>query len=410
MSGSQPGAGAGAGSGVAAPLAIVGVIFGGGALFSGAWLGGTLGAATASGGWAPPPFSVRSAVHLVTGGPSALWPTAPTGALIGMLLLLVLLVAALVVGGVWAWRRFGPRPGLAGAREMSAMTQEAAEAKARRLRPGLESVKELHPRDRGVRLGALRPVDGGPLGPHLYGSDEDTFTAVMGPRAGKSTSLAIPTLLSAPGPALLTSNRNDVYSVTTRARARTGNVFTFDLQHIAYAPRDFWVDLLATARSVEGARRLAMHFINADSDTRGQDDFWNKAGGNTLTALFHAAALSGATVLDVLAWLDAPSDRAPVNALKDHNPAMASRLAATVSGAVETRDGIYETARQATSCLLDPQIAAWVLPDKHRAEFKPYDFVTSADTVYLLSKDGGGSAAAICAAVADAIFRAGTIA
>ncbi len=90
------------------------------------------------------------------------------------------------------------------------------------------------------------------------------------------------------------------------------------------------MDLLASARSIEGAARLAMHFINADSDTRGQDDFWNKAGSNTLMALFHAAAVSGATMLDVLRWLDTPADRAPVNALKGPNPALASRLASTV--------------------------------------------------------------------------------
>ncbi|MEV6672862.1 TraM recognition domain-containing protein [Streptomyces sp. NPDC051162] len=402
MSSSQPSAG---GAGTAAPLAIVGAIFGGGALFTGAWLGGTLGAALAGGGWAPPPFTLPSAVHLVTRGPSALWPAAPTGAVTGMLVLLVLLAAAATAGGIWAWRHFSPRTGLGRARDMAALGPKEAEARARKLRPALADVKEIAPKDLGVRLGRLEPS-----GPNLYGSDEDTFTAVMGPRAGKSTSLAIPVLLDAPGAALLTSNRNDVYATTRRARERAGNTWTLDLQQVAYAERELWWDILSSARSVEGARRLAMHFVNADADTRTKDDFWQKAGSNTLMALFHAAALSGATVLDVLAWLDTPSDRAPVNALKAHNPAMASRLASTVSGAVETRDGIYETARQATSCLLDPQIAAWVTPDKHRPQFDPYAFVTSTDTLYLLSKDGGGSAAAICAAAADIVFRGATIA
>jgi type IV secretory pathway TraG/TraD family ATPase VirD4 len=139
-------------------------------------------------------------------------------------------------------------------------------------------------------------------------------------------------------------------------------------------------------------------------------DFWSQAAKNTLAALFHAAAISGATVNDVLAWLATPSDRAPVNALRGHNDALADQLASTVAGAPETRDGIYETARQAVACLLDPQVAAWVTPDPSRPQFEPQKFVVSRDTLYLLSKNGGGSAAGVIAAVTDAIFRAGVAA
>ncbi|GAA2105629.1 hypothetical protein GCM10009801_81820 [Streptomyces albiaxialis] len=400
-----------AGAGAAAPATILGIIIGAAVLGTASWLGGTLGAALGGGGWAPPPYSIATGVDFLKGGPSALWPEAPTGGLVGMLVLLVLVAVSLVVAGVLLWRRFRPGSGLGGRREMRALGKKAAEERARQLRPELAKVKELETRDLGVRLGELAPngVDG-PFGPELYGSDEDTYTVVMGPRAGKTSGLAVPILLDAPGAALLTSNRNDAYAITRRERARHGTTHTFDLQQITYAERDVWVDLLSSARSIEGASRLAMHFINADSDTRAADDFWAKAGSNTLMALFHAAAVSGATFDDVLRWLDTPADRAPVNALKSSNPALASRLSSTVAGAVETRDGIYETARQATNCLLDPEIRAWVTPDKSRPKFDPYAFVTSKDTAYLLSKDGGGSAAAITASIADLIFRGGTLA
>ncbi len=86
--------------------------------------------------------------------------------------------------------------------------------------------------------------------------------------------------------------------------------------------------------------------------------------------------------------------------------AVAAQLQGTVSGATETRDGIYETARQYASCLLDPEVAAWVTPTTNVPQFKPADFATSRDTLYLLSKDGGGSASAIIAAAADAVMRA----
>lgn len=397
--------------GDAAPWLIIGVLGGGAGLFGLAWLGGTLGAAVAGAGWSPPPASVQSAFDLITKGPSALWPDSPTGALVGLVLVLVVGLGGLIALGLLIWRRMRPSSGLGGRKEMSALGKKEAESRARQLRPELAKVRHLERQDVGMQLGELAPNGpAGPFGPSLYGSDEDTFCVVMGPRAGKTSGVAVPILLDAPGAALLTSNRNDAYAITRRERARHGVTHTFDLQQITYAKRDVWVDLLSSARSIEGASRLAMHFINSDGDTRGQDDFWAKAGSNTLLALFHAAAVSGATIEDVLRWLDTPADRAPVNALKNSNPALASRLASTVAGAVETRDGIYETARQATNCLLDPAIRAWVMPDKYRPRFDPYEFVSSKDTVYLLSKDGGGSAAAVTASIADMIFRGGTLA
>ncbi len=47
-------------------------------------------------------------------------------------------------------------------------------------------------------------------------------------------------------------------------------------------------------------------------------------------------------------------------------------------------------------------------PQKDVAEFRPSQFVTSTDTLYLLSKDGGGGASALIAACADAVMRAAT--
>ena len=51
--------------------------------------------------------------------------------------------------------------------------------------------------------------------------------------------------------------------------------------------------------------------------------------------------------------------------------AIADQLQGTVRGAVETRDGIYETARQYVACLLDPEIVAWVTRDPDLPQFQP---------------------------------------
>lgn len=394
----------GGGGELAAPLAIVGVVFGGGALFAAAWLGGTLGVLVAGGGWHPPAFSVASVFRLVSGGPAKLWPGHATAATAGLVVLLVLVLALLGAGGWVVWRQwFSHRAGLAGLREMAPLAPKETAARARGLRPSLGGAAEVTADDTGLLLGNLDAA----RGPELRASWEDVLLAIMAPRSGKSSAIAVPAVTRAPGAVVLTSNKPDVYAVTRRTRTTVGTVWLLDPQGITHSDRALWWDMLASARTIEGAGRLASHFIAATTDEKSRGDFWMGAAKNLLTALFHAAAISGGSVADVLVWLSTPSDRGPVQALKAAGKeALAQQLASTVAGAADTRDGIYETARQCVACLLDPETLAWVTPDPRGREFRPDAFVRSRDTLYLLSKDGGGSAAGVIAAAADAVLRA----
>ncbi|MGW3459245.1 type IV secretory system conjugative DNA transfer family protein [Streptomyces olivaceoviridis] len=391
----------------AAPWAIVAMAALAMTVFGGIWLGGTLGAAVSGAGWDPPPFAMSTFSELTEHGTGSLWPRASafavwtgTGAVFAAALLPPVLVARRLI------TRQGRPKGLAGRRELAAMTPQGVAARARELRPSLKGVAELHPDDTGNLLGDLAPD-----GPELRSSYEDVELDLMAPRAGKSTGIAVPRVLRARGAVLLTSNKSDVYAVTRARRAEVGKVWTFDPQGIAHAPRDMWWDMLAECTSIEGARRLAGHFVASVNDDASKKDFWISAAQNTLTALFHAAARGGASVLDLLAWLADPADRTPLDMLRDARmTALAEQLQGTVRGAVETRDGIYETARQCVSCLLDPEIVAWVTPDPRLPQFRPEEHVLGTDTLYLLSKDGGGSAAGVIAGLADATMRAGVVA
>lgn len=389
------------------PWIIPGVAVLVGGTFTGAWLGGTLGAAVSTGGWNPPPFSLDTLATLVKDGPQALWPTASSGAVtagiatvFGVFIALVITLIILVRGRV-------RRPdGLAGRKELAGMLPKGAAERARALRPSLAKAAKLEPDETGNLLGNLEPN-----GPELRSSYEDVELDLMAPRAGKSTGIAVPRVLRARGSVLLTSNKADVYSVTRAERERTGQVWVFDPQGIAHTPRGMWWDMLADAATIEGARRLAGHFVGAVNDDASKRDFWISAAQNTLTALFHAANRGGRGIDEVLAWLADPADRTPIDLLRDAAmPALADQLQGTIQGAVETRDGIYETARQCAACLLDPAIAAWVTPDPRMPQFLPEQHVLSRDTLYLLSKDGGGSAAGVIAAAADSILRAGVVA
>lgn len=376
-------------------------------IFAVLWLGGTVGAAVTGYGWHPPPFAMHVYMALLSGSSEAVWPGVPQLATYGgavaltpIALVPVIIAARAVVASV---RR--PK-GLARPVELKAMMAKAIEARARALRPSLAGRPDLDADDTGNLLGDLVPS-----GPELRSSFEDVELDLMAPRAGKSTGIAIPRVLRAPGSVLLTSNKSDVFTVTRQERAKAGRVWTFDPQGIAYTPRQMWWDMLADCHTTEGARRLAGHFVSSVNDDSSKKDFWIAAAQNTLTALFLAASRGGATVSDLLTWLADPGDRAPIDLLRDVGmDAMAEQLQGTVRGAVQTRDGIYETARQCVACLLDPGILAWVSRDPYSPEFLPEEHVLSRDTLFLLSKDGGGSAAGVIAGLADSTIRAGVVA
>lgn len=344
--------------------------------------------------------------------PDVLWPhLSPTALLVGARVVPGLLSVCLTVLGLVLWVRLrgGAENGLARKADLAPLLDKEITAKARSLRPSLSGRegKEVTPADLGILLGTLSPGRA-----NVRASWEDVIVAIMAPRSGKTSGLAIPAILAAPGPVLLTSNKaaNDAFTATVDARAEVGTIWTLDPQQIAHHPREMWWDILADARDLTGAKRLAGHFVAASVDESNGSDFWSTAGSNTLGALFLAAASHRRPITDVLVWLASPADRTPVDLLTDAgHDAVAAQLQGTVSGATETRDGIFETARQYASCLLDPDVAAWVTPRKGLPEFDPFAFAMSRDTLYLLSKDGGGSASAIIAAAADAVMRAAVV-
>ncbi|NHC47164.1 TraM recognition domain-containing protein [Motilibacter aurantiacus] len=194
-----------------------------------------------------------------------------------------------------------------------------------------------------------------------------------------------------------------------RAQDTGERVWVFDPQGIAHAPRTWWWNPLAAVNSVEEAERLASHFVLT---VEGKDgDIWGPAGASLLSTLIMAAKVSGGTLLDVYTWLNDDSDPTPGTLLKQHgHPLLAKEFEGTRTMAHETRASVYFTARTATKCLRNPQITSWVtppLPGEDVEEIDTAAFPLSRQTLYLLSKDGGGSAAPLVAALTDRMMREG---
>lgn len=368
-------------------------------LSASSWAGAAAGAVLT--GEDPAPASPITVYRMATDW-SAVWPHSQTASAVGAGLVDAAVVAALV-WGLWAGLRWFHNPShLATLHQVRELTPQHAARTATRLRASLKGTKpkEIKTADRGVLLG-----DHLPSGVELRGSDEDTYVAIMAPRAGKSTSLAIPVAEEAPASLLLTSNKPDVYAATLASRSRVGQAWILDTQGVAQSERGMWWDMIAQAETLEGAERLASHFVTQITSDQA-DPFWSQAAGDLLVGLFRAAWWDGGSVRDVMKWLSDPNEKAPMRVLHQHEPVLAEQVESSINIAEETQSGIYQNARTAVSALRDEKVLAWVTPDKHRPRFDPEHFATSRDTLYLLSKKGG-PASAVVAGLADAVFTAG---
>jgi type IV secretory pathway TraG/TraD family ATPase VirD4 len=377
-----------------------------------AWLGAGIAAALA--GRHVPSFGERWVLSVARWHTSQAWPGTPTPLVV--LIAVALACAAGTVGAV-AWRIIAtriPRPGdpvaaLAVNPQLKPLTPVPAARTAIRLRPSLAraSPRLLPADDTGLLLGDLKRPSG--RGPALFASWEDTITAFMAPRSGKTTALSIPYVLSAPGAAVATSNKADLWAATAQQRAEAGStVWLFDPQRITGARQRWWWNPLAGLTTVEAAHRLAAHFVlTVDDNTR--RDLWGPAAQDLLCALFLAAASSGRSLRECGRWLADAGSPVPAELLDTAGfHALAASLRGAQHGAPETRDGIYQTARTAAKCLNDEDIMPWVIPPRRQPlpVFDPAAFATGRGALYLLT-ESRSAASPLIAALTDRVMRAG---
>ena len=377
-----------------------------------AWLAARL-AAALSGGHVLP-FSESWVISLARWRTSQAWPGTPT---ILVVVIAVALAGAAVTAGTVVWRIIAartPRPGdpvaaLAVNPQITPLTPVPAAKTAIRLRPSLAgaSPRALPAGDTGLLLGDLKRPAG--RGPALFASWEDTITAFMAPRSGKTTALSIPCVLSAPGAVVATSNKADLWAATAQLRAGSGStVWLFDPQRITGSGQRWWWNPLAGLATVEAAHRLAAHFVlTVDDNTR--RDLWGPAAQDLLCAVFLAAASSGRSLRECGRWLADAGSPIPAELLDAAGfGALAASLRGAQNGAPETRDGIYQTARTAAKCINDEDIMAWVTPPRGKdlPAFGPAAFAAGRDTLYLLT-ESRSAASPLIAALTDTVMRAG---
>lgn len=268
-----------------------------------------------------------------------------------------------------------------------------------------------------ARLGVTSSIGlqiGETLRPHIpvYATWEDMWTIIAGPRTGKTTSLAVPSIAAAPGALIVTSNKPDIVQDTRAYRAQRGRCWVFNPQQVANDEPTWWWNPLSSVVDDVSAEKLARHFSSGSREPGAKTDaYFDNAGVNLLKALLLAAALGGKNITQVASWLYDASDREPL-ALLDRNgtdwPLIREALADTMALPEKQRAGVYGTAQQMAACLTNSHVVPWVCKkgdEDTRPEFNHRDFVTSSDTLYSLSREGAGTAGPLVLALTAAVIE-----
>lgn len=295
-----------------------------------------------------------------------------------------------------------------------ASSREIAELEYKAVRKGAKRLirNDLAEKFPGLRFGTSM------RGKPLFGTWEDLFLVIYGPRSGKTSSVVIPAIVEAPGVVVTTSNKPDVVLSTMEFRKTTGKVWVFDPQDIAVSIEGLeqWMfDPLDMVRRDpndmdSAAKSLADIFLAGSRDPEGKSDAYFEAKGSGLLAQFFlAAALDNRPITDVFSWVSDDNDRTPIGILEAHPQwaYLADDLRAVYSVTEKTRSGIFSQAQQMAESLGKFSARKWITPSSDRHRFSPAEFVrSSGDTMYLLSEDTkGASVSPLTTALIAAIMQ-----
>jgi type IV secretory pathway TraG/TraD family ATPase VirD4 len=338
---------------------------------------------------------------------TAPWPPAATWTSIAAVIVSLTLFTVLLA---WRARRASIKRSNAAIKHMATK----AETKVLRARVRAKQTARLHPAVGQMPCGQTVARIIGSRSQWVYQGWEETGVYVFGTRRGKTTGIVVRHCIEAPGACIMTSNKVDGVREVIAGRRSRGTVYIFDPNGIyrdEITP-DFAYNPLDDVKTLEDASELAHIF---EASTRGEADKGGDAqfetdGRDLLAALLLAAALENLGLAIVYRWVSSNFGKEAQNILNEHGFAGAAlTVAGVLNSAEKTMQSTFSTARRMASALKNDRLVAWTDTRTGSSDgirhFDPAQFVTSTDTLILLSKDGAGSGGAILTAFVRAIGK-----
>ncbi|GAA1384665.1 hypothetical protein GCM10009661_66490 [Catellatospora chokoriensis] len=248
----------------------------------------------------------------------------------------------------------------------------------------------------------------------VYTSYERMVLLLAPTQAGKTVTMAN-FLVDARGAAVATTTKVDLVDLTVAARVPIGPVYVFNPEQLGdgsdrYRSNLRWNPIIGCEDPTEARQRAANMVAGARGmGGVGDREFWEGQAVRVLGAALHAAALGGATMMDVLTWVSRPEDHDnEVRSMLRRSlasEAMIENWSHLASTNVATRTSITTGVIPALEWLQDPTVAAVALGAAEE-QFDVAQFIREKGTLYLLANDREhGGVAPLFSALVSAIFE-----
>lgn len=371
---------------------------------------GHLAARVADGAW--PSYEPGDApgilMRLITepGDPGAAWEPVngggrPPGPVAWWVTFLVVVVV-LAVPTILVWRRLRRRAdidgaGIAGGAEDGEVDDRAAGAltggKSRHRRwGGRREARRLQRSPDGSRGGVVVGVHG----KRTLTLDPLESLMVVGPaHTGKTSGIAIPTLLDWPGPAVAASTKGYLMDQTIGWRSQVGEVLVYDPAGVSGYDRAGWSPLhdcgtwqgaLRTAQQLTAAAKASVggQLDGGDPDHITQGALWSGAMSLALAPYLYAAAADGRTMIETAEWLEREERDEILAILSPVDEVAAHAHETTFFRDDPARSAYFHVMFQVLSVYSDPTVAATA--DRHN--MTPSELLDRGrDTVYLTAPE-----------------------
>jgi type IV secretion system protein VirD4 len=208
----------------------------------------------------------------------------------------------------------------------------------------------------------------------LVAAEPRQSAIVVGPtQTGKTTGFAIPAILEWNGPVVATSIKTDLLRETVAARSAISGACTFvyDPTNSTGLPSVGWTPLIE-GLTWQGAQRVAEWLVRGARTSASSSeaaDFWYGATAKLLAPILLAAACSGGSMAQVVAWIDSQESGRVERALEENNQEEAlNAFEAIALWDDRTRGSVYATAQTVLNAYVDPGVLTSAMSSELRAE------------------------------------------